>query len=134
MAFVASIHSPTECEYTIAEVVDTTAKESEVPNLLTLSRLVLSPYIGYLIVQEQFTVALYGLAAAGISDFLDGYIARNFRQKTFLGSALDPAADKILMTSLTISLCQADLLPREGVTLDSLQEHFTTDTYLYRLP
>ncbi|KAJ3148035.1 hypothetical protein HDU86_007603 [Geranomyces michiganensis] len=82
-----------------------------IPNALTTARLVLSPGIGYLIVSEQFPLALTALIVAGFSDMLDGWIARRYNMKTFLGSALDPAADKMLMTVLTVSLYSADLLP-----------------------
>jgi cardiolipin synthase len=70
----------------------------------------MSPAIGYLIVTNQMGLALGSLAVAATTDLLDGYIARRFNQKTYLGSALDPAADKVLMTTLTVSLCQAGLL------------------------
>ncbi|TPX53143.1 hypothetical protein PhCBS80983_g06355 [Powellomyces hirtus] len=81
------------------------------PNALTTTRLVLSPVIGYLIVSNQYSLALGSLILAGFSDMLDGWIARKWDMKTVLGSALDPAADKMLMTVLTVSLCSADLLP-----------------------
>ncbi|KAI8916500.1 CDP-alcohol phosphatidyltransferase-domain-containing protein [Powellomyces hirtus] len=81
------------------------------PNALTTTRLVLSPVIGYLIVSNQYSLALGSLILAGFSDMLDGWIARKWNMKTVLGSALDPAADKMLMTVLTVSLCSADLLP-----------------------
>ncbi|KAJ3013118.1 hypothetical protein HKX48_005916 [Thoreauomyces humboldtii] len=89
------------------------AKENiyTIPNALTTARMVFSPVIGYLIVNEQFTLALGSLIVAGFSDMLDGWIARRYNMKTFLGSALDPAADKMLMTVLTVSLCSANLLP-----------------------
>ncbi|KAJ1560581.1 hypothetical protein HK096_008055, partial [Nowakowskiella sp. JEL0078] len=51
------------------------------------------------------------LAIAGITDFLDGFIARKYNSKTAIGSALDPAADKFLMATLTVSLCSAKILP-----------------------
>ncbi|TPX35758.1 hypothetical protein SmJEL517_g02008 [Synchytrium microbalum] len=82
-----------------------------IPNLLTLGRLVLSPYIGYLIVTESYSSALAFLALASVSDWVDGWYARTFNAKTVLGSALDPAADKVLMTILTVSLSTAGLLP-----------------------
>nr|KAJ3421750.1 hypothetical protein HK105_002427 [Polyrhizophydium stewartii] len=80
-------------------------------NGLTVSRILMTPVIGYLIVQQSFVSACSLLAIAALTDLLDGYLARNFDQKTVLGSVLDPAADKILMTTLTVSLCQAGLLP-----------------------
>jgi hypothetical protein len=82
-----------------------------IPNLLTLSRIIATPFIGYLIIKHQYGSALLALFFAGCTDLVDGYVARRFNQKTFLGSVLDPAADKILMTTLTLSLCKAGLLP-----------------------
>ncbi|KAI8918887.1 CDP-alcohol phosphatidyltransferase-domain-containing protein [Entophlyctis helioformis] len=81
------------------------------PNALTLSRIVMTPFIGLLIVQQAFPAAVALLSVAAFTDLADGFIARRYNLKTALGSALDPAADKILMTTLTVSLCQAGLLP-----------------------
>ncbi|KAJ3211673.1 hypothetical protein HDU67_004352 [Dinochytrium kinnereticum] len=82
------------------------------PNLLTFSRLAISPVIGYWIVTEQYTIALAGLSFAAATDLVDGWLARRLNQKSFLGSALDPAADKVLMTVLVIALSQAGLLSK----------------------
>ncbi|KAJ3126968.1 hypothetical protein HK098_006936 [Nowakowskiella sp. JEL0407] len=71
----------------------------------------MTPAIGYFIVHEEFLFALQLLFVAGFTDFLDGYIARHYGMKTAIGSALDPAADKLLMATLTISLCGANILP-----------------------
>jgi cardiolipin synthase len=87
-----------------------------VPNFLSATRLVLSPYIAYQIYHDNFTVALGAFIVAGVTDLLDGYIARNFGASTFLGSILDPLADKTLMTTLTVSLTAAGLVP--GTTFD----------------
>ncbi|XP_062912277.1 cardiolipin synthase (CMP-forming) isoform X2 [Mobula hypostoma] len=83
-----------------------------IPNLLCMARIGLSPYLGYLIVGEEFNLALGLFTLAGITDLLDGYIARNWaNQKSALGSALDPLADKILISILYISLTCAELIP-----------------------
>ncbi|XP_069788527.1 cardiolipin synthase (CMP-forming) [Narcine bancroftii] len=83
-----------------------------IPNLLCMARIGLSPYLGYLIVEEKFNFALGLFTFAGITDLLDGYIARNWaNQKSALGSALDPLADKILISVLYISLTCAELIP-----------------------
>lgn len=83
-----------------------------VPNLLTMARIMLTPVIGYLVVEESYTVALGLFSFAGLTDLLDGYIARNFKnQMSTFGTALDPLADKILITVLTITLTTANLLP-----------------------
>ncbi|KAJ1345317.1 hypothetical protein BSLG_000830 [Batrachochytrium salamandrivorans] len=87
------------------------------PNALTFSRILLTPAIGYLIVQQDFTFACGLLAIAAFTDLLDGYLARLFNQKTVLGSVIDPAADKILMTTLALSLYQAGLVPLYLTTL-----------------
>ncbi|KAM9154710.1 cardiolipin synthase (CMP-forming) [Pangshura tecta] len=83
-----------------------------IPNILSLARIGLAPVLGYLIVEENFNIALGVFALAGITDLLDGFIARNWAsQKSALGSALDPLADKILISVLYISLSCASLIP-----------------------
>ncbi|XP_029449349.1 DNA helicase MCM8-like isoform X2 [Rhinatrema bivittatum] len=83
-----------------------------IPNLLCIARIGLSPVLGYLIVEEEFAVALGLFALAGLTDLLDGYIARNWaNQKSVLGSALDPLADKILISVLYVCLTYAKLIP-----------------------
>ncbi|XP_015682212.1 cardiolipin synthase (CMP-forming) [Protobothrops mucrosquamatus] len=83
-----------------------------IPNLLSVARIGLAPILGYLIIEEDFNIALGVFALAGITDLLDGFIARNWaNQKSALGSALDPLADKILISILYISLTCANLIP-----------------------
>ncbi|XP_069464375.1 cardiolipin synthase (CMP-forming) isoform X2 [Ambystoma mexicanum] len=83
-----------------------------IPNLLSMTRIGLSPVLGYLIVKEDFNVALGLFALAGFTDLLDGYIARNWaNQKSVLGSALDPLADKILISILYVCLTYTGLIP-----------------------
>ncbi|CAH3043748.1 unnamed protein product [Pocillopora meandrina] len=89
-----------------------------VPNLLSTFRILITPVLGYLIVTEDFVSSLLFFGVAGVTDMLDGFIARNFKnQKSVLGTVLDPFADKILMSVLTISLTVVSLLP---VTLTAL--------------
>ncbi|XP_056465097.1 cardiolipin synthase (CMP-forming)-like [Gadus chalcogrammus] len=83
-----------------------------VPNLLCVCRIVLSPYLGYLIIHQHFYLSLALFTMAGATDMLDGYIARTWpNQKSALGSALDPLADKILISVLYASLTYAQLIP-----------------------
>ncbi|XP_008821057.1 cardiolipin synthase (CMP-forming) isoform X1 [Nannospalax galili] len=83
-----------------------------IPNMLSMTRIGLAPVLGYLILEEDFNVALGVFALAGLTDLLDGFIARNWaNQKSALGSALDPLADKILISILYVSLTYADLIP-----------------------
>ena len=70
-----------------------------VPNQLTFLRLVFLPFFIIAIHYDRYGYALLILIAAGISDALDGFLARGLNQKTPLGAYLDPIADKFLMTS-----------------------------------
>jgi len=82
-----------------------------IPNALTVGRITLCPFIGWSILKGDYHLATALIALAGCSDFVDGYLARKFNMRTVLGSILDPAADKILMTTLTISLTFNELIP-----------------------
>ncbi|KAI1826164.1 hypothetical protein F4861DRAFT_537277 [Xylaria intraflava] len=82
-----------------------------VPNLLTFSRLAVAPFIGYAILHDAHTWALGLFAYAGVSDLLDGWIARRWKLQTVVGSVVDPMADKTLMTILTICLATKGALP-----------------------
>ncbi|XP_066537399.1 cardiolipin synthase (CMP-forming) [Hoplias malabaricus] len=83
-----------------------------IPNFLCMARIVLSPVLGYLIMEQYFHLSFGLFVLAGATDLLDGYIARNWpNQKSALGSALDPLADKILISVLYISLTYAQLIP-----------------------
>ncbi|XP_018579669.2 probable cardiolipin synthase (CMP-forming) [Anoplophora glabripennis] len=83
-----------------------------IPNLLCVARIILSPYLGLLIVQSEFDFALAVLGVAAVTDLLDGWIARTWEsQSSNLGSFLDPMADKVLIASLFLSLTYADLIP-----------------------
>ncbi|KAI1803221.1 hypothetical protein F4811DRAFT_525967 [Daldinia bambusicola] len=82
-----------------------------VPNLLTFSRLVAAPFIGYAIVHDAHVLALGLFAYAGVSDLLDGWIARKWKLQTVVGSVVDPMADKMLMTVLTVCLAYKGALP-----------------------
>ncbi|KAI5928799.1 hypothetical protein F4810DRAFT_25157 [Camillea tinctor] len=82
-----------------------------VPNLLTFSRLAIAPVIGYAILHDAHTWALGLFAYAGVSDLLDGWIARRWKLQTVVGSVVDPMADKTLMTVLTVCLATQGALP-----------------------
>jgi cardiolipin synthase (CMP-forming) len=75
-----------------------------VPNQLTLLRLAFLPFFVIAIEYEHYAVALGILVAAGISDGLDGLLARELNQKTPLGAYLDPIADKLLLSSSYVVL------------------------------
>ncbi|WVW82550.1 hypothetical protein I302_104561 [Kwoniella bestiolae CBS 10118] len=81
------------------------------PNALTLARIIACPFLGYTIVQGDFAWATGILFASGVSDWLDGWLARRYNSRSVLGSILDPAADKALMTTLVGTLAWSGLLP-----------------------
>jgi cardiolipin synthase (CMP-forming) len=82
-----------------------------VPNSLTILRILLIPvYVG-LLVYEQYDYALMVLFIAGLTDGLDGTIARVANQRTQLGAVLDPLADKLLLTTGFITLSVMHLIP-----------------------
>lgn len=91
-----------------------------IPNVLTASRLVLAPVIGYCILHDYHAWTLGLFAYAGITDLLDGWIARKWNQGTVVGTVIDPMADKTLMTVLTVALAMKGGLPGEWMLTPSL--------------
>lgn len=75
-----------------------------IPNLITVGRIVLVPIVVWLIVNGNYLMAFWLFLAAGISDAVDGFIAKQFNQQTTLGAYLDPLADKALLVSIYVSL------------------------------
>jgi cardiolipin synthase len=82
-----------------------------VPNVITLVRLVLVPVMGYFLAYEAYEIALPIFLVAALSDFADGYIARRFKVVSAFGATLDPVADKLNMLVATILLAWQMLLP-----------------------
>lgn len=85
------------------------AEAFSIPNILSYFRLLLIPLFIVLYVQEDFTEALITLAASGLSDILDGRIARKYDMVTDLGKVLDPVADKL--TQCAMMICVAMRYP-----------------------
>jgi CDP-diacylglycerol--glycerol-3-phosphate 3-phosphatidyltransferase len=97
---------------------------TKLPNLLTLVRIFLVPLLVAALVQQDFRIywgtrvliandlfALIVFLAAALTDLLDGYLARRWKQVTTVGTLLDPVADKLLISAALISLVQIRLLP-----------------------
>jgi cardiolipin synthase len=80
------------------------------PNLLTLTRLIFVPFVVVAIQQQKYTVALVIFVAAGVTDGLDGLLARVLKQKTTLGQYLDPIADKLLLSTMFLMLAIAHII------------------------
>jgi cardiolipin synthase (CMP-forming) len=74
------------------------------PNLISLGRLLLVPLAIWLILGGRYGVAFWVFVAAGVSDALDGFIAKRFDRRTRLGALLDPVADKALLVSVYVTL------------------------------
>lgn len=74
------------------------------PNLISLARLLAVPLAIWLILQDRYGLAFWVFAAAGVSDALDGFIAKQFNLRTVLGGFLDPLADKALLMSVYVAL------------------------------
>jgi cardiolipin synthase (CMP-forming) len=80
------------------------------PNLLTLLRLIFVPLVVVEIQQQSYTWALAIFVAAGITDGLDGLLARALKQKTTVGQYLDPIADKLLLSTMFLMLSIAHII------------------------
>ncbi|MBX6322407.1 MAG: CDP-alcohol phosphatidyltransferase family protein [Rhodospirillaceae bacterium] len=74
------------------------------PNLISLGRLLAVPLAVWLMLGEHYAASFWLFVAAGISDALDGFLARNFGHRTTIGGYLDPLADKALLTSVYVTL------------------------------
>lgn len=82
------------------------------PNLLTLARILLVPVVVWLLVSGLYMAAFWLFVLAGITDGVDGYLARRWNQRTELGAYLDPLADKALLVSIYITLGFVGEMPR----------------------
>ncbi|MCC5979417.1 MAG: CDP-alcohol phosphatidyltransferase family protein [Salinarimonas sp.] len=82
-----------------------------IPNLITVFRLVLVPLVIVAILQGAWVAAFAMFVIAGISDGLDGYIARRFDQRSEFGAMIDPLADKALLISIFVTLAIVAQIP-----------------------
>jgi cardiolipin synthase len=82
-----------------------------IPNLISLLRLLMVPLVVYLVHDERFVAGFWLFVAAGVSDAVDGFIAKRFNAASLLGRYLDPLADKALLVALFILGGYMDFLP-----------------------
>ena len=82
-----------------------------VPNLLTIARILMVPLLIWLIISGNFRFAFAIFVVAGITDAVDGFIAKNYDSVTELGAYLDPLADKLLLVSIYVALGLQGFLP-----------------------
>jgi cardiolipin synthase len=81
------------------------------PNLLTLLRICLAPFLVAAILEAHFGLSFGLFVAAGLTDALDGTLARMLKQRTTLGQYLDPVADKLLLSTMFLVLMHQGLIP-----------------------
>lgn len=81
------------------------------PNFLTVTRLFAAPATAYLLLHDHHAWALGLFAYAGITDLVDGWLARKWKLQTVAGSVIDPMADKALMIILTVTLAVKGAIP-----------------------
>ncbi len=85
--------------------------QRDIPNLISILRILLVAPVAYLLLTERYAGALILFAVAGVSDGVDGYLARHFDWRTRLGAFLDPFADKLLMLVCYLALGWLGHLP-----------------------
>ena len=93
------------------------ATELSIPNIITLGRIILVPVIVWAIVSSQMEIAFAIFVIAGVSDAVDGFLAKRFNMTSELGALLDPLADKALLVSIYVALGIWGAVPRWIVIL-----------------
>lgn len=86
-------------------------KRSDIPNLITVLRILLVAPVAWALLQREFELALALFLVAGFSDALDGFLAKHYGWTSRLGALLDPLADKILLVTCYAALTWIGLLP-----------------------
>jgi cardiolipin synthase (CMP-forming) len=81
------------------------------PNLLTLFRICMAPFLVVAIIQGNYALGFGLFVVAGLTDALDGALARILKQRSVLGQYLDPVADKLLLSTLFLVLMNKGLIP-----------------------
>ncbi|MFP5236703.1 MAG: CDP-diacylglycerol--glycerol-3-phosphate 3-phosphatidyltransferase [Acidobacteriota bacterium] len=80
------------------------------PNLLTIARICLAPFLVAAVLDRRFALGFVLFIIAGVTDALDGTLARILKQRTILGQYLDPIADKVLLSTLFLVLTHLNLI------------------------
>ena len=87
------------------------------PNLVTIARILMVPVMVWAIASNQMKIAFILFVAAGLSDAIDGFLAKRFGMTSELGAYLDPLADKVLIVSIYVALGVTEAIPRWLVIL-----------------
>ena len=96
----------------------------QIPNIITGTRILCVPYLILVIFQRQFEQALLLIVFMGLSDGLDGFLARSYGWQTRLGSILDPIADKLMLLALFVSFGLLHWVPWWLVIMIALRDMF----------
>ena len=96
----------------------------QIPNIITGTRILCVPYLIWVIFQRQFEQALLLIVFMGLSDGLDGFLARSYGWQTRLGSILDPIADKLMLLALFVSFGLLHWVPWWLVIMIALRDMF----------
>ena len=97
--------------YSAAVQNECAGADLSIPNLITLARILLVPVVVWVITSGEMRIAFALFLAAGLSDAVDGFLAKNFHMASELGKYLDPLADKALIVSIYVALGIAQALP-----------------------
>jgi cardiolipin synthase (CMP-forming) len=110
------------------------ARLINIANGLTAARVLLVPYFAYLLISDREKAALLVFAFCGLTDALDGLLARWLKQRTLVGALLDPIADKLLMATAFIVLSYVHIVPlRLTIMVISRDIVILTGSFLYLL-
>jgi cardiolipin synthase (CMP-forming) len=82
-----------------------------IPNFITIGRFILVPLVIMMMVQGNWQLAFLFFVLAGVSDAVDGFIARRFDMRSELGAYMDPVADKALLVSIYVTLAIMGIIP-----------------------
>jgi cardiolipin synthase len=96
---------------TAGKTAERWARVLSIPNLITLGRILLVPIVVWAITSGEMRIAFLLFLAAGVSDAIDGFLAKRFHMASELGAYLDPLADKALIVSIYVSLGISGALP-----------------------
>lgn len=105
-----------------------------IPNILTAIRLLIIPVFGYYLFKEQYVVSVILFLLGGLTDVLDGYIARRFNMVTSWGKLADPVADKLLQLTALVLLTIQKEIPFVILAIVALKEAFMAagSVFLYK--
>jgi cardiolipin synthase len=94
----------------------------DIPNLISIARILLVPPVVWALLNTHYDLAMVLFAVAGISDAVDGFLAKHYRWESRLGGILDPLADKLLLLSTFLSLAWLQAIPWWLIGLILLRE------------